>query len=295
MSLDHRTGAQPSGAPPARWLERIQQARSRLNPSERAVAEYVLRHTESVVHLSITQLAEQVGVSEATVVRFARRLGLRGYHDLKIHLALEVVPRPQHLHEAISEKDDLETAVRKSFAASIQTLEKTLATLNFADLRRAIDILASARRVIVVGVGGSAPVAADAVHKLLKVGIHAIVHVDPHMAAMAASILEPGDVMLGISHSGSTQDVVDALALARKRGASTIVISSDIRAPIDRVADVKLRRVSQETYVRIESSSSRIGDLAIVDALVLGLMLRDPAQAFEYIQRTREAIVPKRY
>lgn len=295
MSVDHRTGEHPSSAPPARWLERIQQVRSRLNPSERAVAEYVLRHSESVVHLSITQLAEQVGVSEATVVRFARRLGLRGYHDLKIHLALEVVPRPQHLHEAITERDDLETAVRKSFTASIQTLEKTLATLDFADLRRAIDILASARRVIVVGLGGSASVATDSAHKLLKVGIHAIVHVDSHMAAMAASILEPGDAMLGISHSGSTKDVVDAFALAKQRGASTIVISSDIRAPIDRVADVKLRTVSEETYVRIESSSSRIGKLAIIDALVLGLMLRDTARAFEYIQRTREAIVPKRY
>lgn len=294
MNMDHRI-VEPQTAQPVRWLDRIQQIRERLNPSERAVAEYILRHGEAVVHLSITQLAELVGVSEATVVRFARRLGLRGYHDLKIHLALEVVPRPQHLHEAITEHDDLETAVRKSFAASIQTLERTLSTLNFTDLHRAIDILATARQVIIVGVGGSASVAADAAHKLLKVGIHAIVHDDPHIAAMAASILRPGDVMLGISHSGSTRDVVDALALARQRGAATIVISSDVRAPIDRVADVKLMTVSQETYVRIESSSSRIGQLAIIDALVLGLMLRDPAQAFEYIQRTREAIVPKRY
>ncbi len=295
MSTARSPDGQGAGVTPVRWLERIQDARSRLNPSERAVAEYVLRHSEEVVHLSITQLAEQVGVSEATVVRFARKLGLRGFHDLKIRLALEVVPRPQHLHEAITEEDDLETAVRKSFMASIQTLEKTVATLNFADLARAIDILASARRVIVLGVGGSAPVAADAVHKLLKVGIHAIVHTDPHMGAMAASILEQDDAVLAISHSGSTKDIIDALDLAKQRGASTVVISSDVRAPIDRVADVKLRTVSQETYVRTESSSSRIGQLAIIDALVLGLMLREPARAFECIQRTRQAIVPKRY
>ncbi|MGB4338451.1 MAG: SIS domain-containing protein, partial [Bacillota bacterium] len=116
-----------------------------------------------------------------------------------------------------------------------------------------------------------------------------------HMQAMAASLVEPGDVVVAISHSGSSRDIIDALAIARSRGATTIGITHYARSPIDKVVDIKLGTSSYETLYRMESTSSRIAQLAIIDALFIGVCLRDPERAVRNIVATREAIAPKRF
>lgn len=276
-------------------LDRLREERFSFRQSESKAAEYILAHTMEVINLPITQLAEQIGVSEATIVRMCKKVGFRGFQELKIALAMENVPPLKTVHEAIQENDDLESVLNKVFSANIGAMESTLNVLSIGELGRAVDAIAEAVRIYIFGVGGSAPIATDAAHKLLKTGKAVIAYTDTHMQAMAASLMQAGDVVIGISHSGSSRDIIESLGLARENGAVTIGLTNHARAPMDRVLDIKLSTCSNETFYRTESSSSRIAQLSIIDTLFIGLSLRRLEQAIDNLQRTREAIAPKRF
>lgn len=276
-------------------FERIQDAKKTLRKSEEKVADYILAQASDAVNLPITELAERIGVSEATIVRMCKKIGFRGFHELKINLAIETVKPIQAVHEEISENDEIDVVLGKVMAAVNRTLQSTVDVLSKAELQRAVDSLTEARSIQFYGLGGSGPVALDAAHKFMKIGKPITAYTDSHMQAMAASLVSPADVVVVITHSGSSRDIVDAAALARERGATTIGITHYARSPIDKVIDIKLSTSSYETLYRMESTSSRIAQLAIIDTLFIGVCLRNPEFAVRNILATREAIAPKRF
>ncbi|TCL62731.1 RpiR family transcriptional regulator [Hydrogenispora ethanolica] len=276
-------------------LERIREGRSALRDSEQRVAEHLLTHFQEAINLPITELAEQIGVSEATIVRMCKKLGFRGFQELKITLALDIVQPMQILNEEVQAEDDMETIAKKIFAYNKQAMDSTLNVLSVRELERAVEALAGAKQIQIYGVAGSWSVAADAAHKLMKTGIPVTAFQDTHMQAMAASLLGPGDVVIGISHSGSSKDIVEAVGWAKDSGATTIGITHYARTPLDRVLDIKLATCSNETHYRIEGLSSRVAQLSIIDTLFIGISLRNFDQVVKNIRRTREAIVPKRF
>ncbi|MFY9454626.1 MAG: MurR/RpiR family transcriptional regulator [Firmicutes bacterium] len=276
-------------------LEKIREERHAFRQSEQKVAEYILTHPREVIGSPITELAEVIGVSEATIVRMCKKIGFKGFHELKISLAAQNVQPLQTVHEQIQDGDDMETIVKKVFAANIQAMNSTLNVLPVRDLKQAVDALATANQIHFYGVGGSGSIAQDAAHKFMKTGKPVAAYIDTHMQVMAASLLGKGDVVVGISHSGSSRDIIEALELARKKGATTIGLTHYAKSPIDKVLDIKLCTASNETFYRTESTSSRIAQLSIIDALFIGVSLRDPEKAIENIQLTREAIASKRF
>ncbi|MCS7202370.1 MAG: MurR/RpiR family transcriptional regulator [Dictyoglomus sp.] len=276
-------------------LESIKEKKIHLRASEEKVANYILTHWQEVLHLPITEFAERVGVSEATIVRMCKKMGFRGFQELKITLAMEKIQPIKTVHQAVQEGDDLETILKKVFSANIRAMEATINVLSIKELDRAINAILSARQLQIYGVGGSGPVALDAQHKFMKTGIPTVAYIDSHMQAMSASILEPNDVIIGISASGSSKDIIDALTLAKKRGATTIGITHYAKTPMDKVLDIKLSVSSEETFYRTESTSARIAQLSIIDALYIGVALRRLDKTFENLKLTREAIVPKRF
>lgn len=276
-------------------LEKIKEQKDNFRDSEEKVANYILAHWQDVLHLPITELAERIGVSEATIVRMCKKLGLRGFQELKIALATEKIQPIKTIHQAVQEGDDLETILKKVFSANIRAMESTLNVISIKEIERAIDAILNARQLQIYGVGGSGPVALDAQHKFMKTGIPTVAYVDSHMMAMSASILEPQDVVIGISASGSSKDIIDALELAKNRGATTIGITHYARTPLDRVLDIKLSVSSEETFYRTESTSARIAQLSIIDTLYIGVALRRLDKMIENLKLTREAIVPKRF
>lgn len=276
-------------------FQRLREEKSTFRDSEEKAADYILAHSGEVVNLPITELAERIGVSEATIVRMCKKIGFHGFQELKINLAIETVSPIQAVHEEIAEDDDASLIMKKLVSANVRTLQATLDVLSEADLRLAVEKLHAARAIQLYGVGGSGPVAMDAAHKLMKTGKPVTAYTDTHMQAMAASLAEPDDVVVAISHSGSSRDIIDALAIAKSRRATTIGITRYARCPIDKVLDIKLGTSSCETLYRMESTSSRIAQLVIIDALFIGICLRDPESAVHNIRVTREAIAPKRF
>lgn len=245
-----------------------------LSKSEQQVARYIIDHPEEVITLSVAALAEAAEVSDPTVVRACRSLGFTGYQDLKVTLTQSIVTPLQSVHEEIAPNDSMQTIITKIFNSTIHTLNYTHDTLVPADLQKAADMLASARRIYIFGLGASGPIASDLQHKLLRLGFDASVYVDAHLQAIATAYVGKDDIIVAISHSGSSRIVMSNLRHAHKNGAKIIGITSIGRSPLSKLADVCLFTASLETKYRILALSSRIAELTIIDSIYTYLALQ---------------------
>ena len=274
---------------------RLQGAYSGLRAAEQRVADFILRHPDELIYLTVTELAERMSTSESTVVRLCQKIGYKGYQEFKIMLARDLVGPTETVYEQIEPGDDLSTVKSKVFQANAQALRDTIEVLDDAELSKAVDALAVATRVDLYGVGGSGPLAQDAYHKFLKLGIRAVALSDGDLMAMSSALLGPGDVALGISHTGASRDVTDALGRAKANGATTICITHRSSSPITKVADIRLVTAAKQTAFRSDASSSRIAQLTIIDTLYVGVAHKAHDRSLKTIEKTREATAAKRY
>ncbi len=136
--------------------------------TEMKLAKYITDSTRDILYLSLAEVAMQSGVSEATVIRFARKLGLKGFQDLKLHLAHEVLSGPEAIHEDVRKDDPPKDIFNKVFTEHRQTLDDTIKTLDTKQINRAVDLLAAAKEIIFVGVGTSSPNTEDAYNKFFR-------------------------------------------------------------------------------------------------------------------------------
>lgn len=277
------------------FLVRVQAMYSSLRDSEKKIADYIKENYQNIMNLTITELAEKSGTSEAAVVRLCKSLGYKGFQEFKIKAAQDVIQPSRQVHEAIERDDDLPTIKKKVFNAHIQTLIDTLEILNDEDFEKAVDLIANANRLEFYGEGGSGVVALDAQHKFLKIGLKSFASIDSNLQAMLASLLQKGDVVVGISHSGASRNLIESLEIAKKMGASIIAITNYSKSPILKVSDVVLFTISKETAFKSYAMSSRIAELAIIDALVMGVAFKNYEESFKNIQKTRDATLPKKY
>ncbi|HEY0615517.1 MAG TPA: MurR/RpiR family transcriptional regulator [Candidatus Elarobacter sp.] len=274
---------------------RLQGAYSGLRAAEQRVADFILKHPDELIYLTVTELAERTNTSESTVVRLCQKIGYKGYQEFKIVLARDLVEPTTEIHSAIEPGDDLATITSKVFHANAQALRDTLEVLDEEQLKRAVAALAGASRVEIYGVGGSSPLAIDAYHKLIKLGVSALALSDGDLMAMSSSLLGPEDAALGISHTGASRDVTDALGRAKSNGATTICITHRPSSPITKVSDIVLVTAAQQTAFRSDASSSRIAQLTIIDVLYVAVAHRNHERSLRMIERTREATAAKRY
>jgi DNA-binding MurR/RpiR family transcriptional regulator len=275
-------------------LDRISALRRSLPPTAGRIADFFVEHAADVVHMSVTEVAERCGASEGSVVSFCQQLGARGFQQIKIAMARDLVQPVQFIHEDLTANDDLATVTKKIFNSGLQAIQDTMKALSIDELGRAIAAIRQANRVEVFGIGSAAPIAEDANYRLLRIGIDSRVSVDSHIQAIAASLSTPRTTVLTISHSGSTLETLEATKLAKEAGAMTIVVTNFGRAPILEHADIVLHTLARETQFRTEAMTSRIAQLAIVDALIAGLALADYDRSVNTLKRTFEVLASKR-
>ena len=249
-----------------------------MGKSEKKVADWLFSHSGEILPYSITDLASKCDSSEATIVRFSKRLGYSGYQELKLFLAQEyekkvIVPN-------ITGADDCFSIFEKVCNDAYMSLERTKKTLSAESMTRAAKLISEARRVVVIGLGTSAQVAEDASNKFLRAGCNSSAYADTHMQAIAVSQLKLGDVVIGISQSGSSKDIVEAMKTARSHGATTISITSKERSPIARQSDVLLLTDTEETRHSSLGLNSHISRLVVIDALCYKIVYQNAAQAF---------------
>jgi DNA-binding MurR/RpiR family transcriptional regulator len=276
-------------------VERLRALRPTLSPVAARIAEVLLSAPEETVHMSVTEVAERAEASEGSVIGLCRQLGLRGFQHLKIALARDLVRPVQSIQEDLDAGDDVATVMRKVFGAAAQALSDTLAVLDPRAIAQAVGLLSAAARIEVFGIGSAAPVAEDAHIRLLRIGLASRLSLDSHVMAIAAAQTGPEVAVLTISHSGSTLETVTATRLAREAGARTVVVTNVGRSPITAFAEVVLHTAARETRYRTEAQTSRIAQLAVVDALVAALALARGEAALAALRRTFDVLSLKRY
>ena len=276
-------------------LSLIRQSLNTLPPTARRIAGHIVDHAPEVIRMSITELAEQAGASEGSVVGLCRRLGIDGFQELKILLSRDVVEPVRLIQEDLHESDSAADVAEHVFAAHIASLQQTRQLLAAPALTRAVDIIRGARRVEVYGIGSSGPIAQDLAYRLLQLGRDVKAVTDSHIQAVSAAMTDAATAVITISHSGSTTETVLATRLARDAGARTIGITRLGKSPLARYCDIVLHTIANETRYRPEAMSSRVAQLAIVDTLGSCCALADARRSVAKLELSARIIAGKRF
>jgi DNA-binding MurR/RpiR family transcriptional regulator len=244
------------------------------------LAAWLLEQRGQIVDLPISRFAQETGVTETTIVRFCKGVGYSGYRELRLALVQSVgIAKGLQVgaEERIAPKagdGSLLSLAKKIVARNTDVLMWTPQLLDEQSLERAIGALSKATMVYLVGFGSSAPIALDLYQRLLRLGIRAISCSDPHILTIITTNLEPGAVLFGITYSGKSRDLVDALKAAKERKATTVVLTSNGGAAAARLADILIISAVQPEMKARETVATRISQLAIVDILYTALAIK---------------------
>lgn len=260
-----------------------------LTNSEKKVANYVLEHLTKVIYYSVTDLSYEANVGETTVLRFCRKIGMKGYQEFKLIIA-------QSISEA--EKDDELKSNNLIDTISNNTiigLEETASMISEADLNAAIKLLHEAKSIHFFGVGTSGVTALDAKSRFLRIGKQTSAIVDSHLQAMSAAALTKDDVVVALSITGSTRDTLETLEITRESGAKIIAVTYYRRSPITQFADIVLIGGTKESPLEGGSLIGKISQLFVIDLLYTGLALLEKKQTIRMQEKTAKAVLNKIY
>lgn len=271
---------QPDERPAADLLDQLRRVVPRLDGNRRRVGQYVFDHVWEVRGLTISELAQRVGVAENSVSRFCHALGFSGYRDFASALAVaigRVIGAAYSLPESVARRSaarDDWSVLHDIFAIELQCLHDTLAQLDRACWGAAVAAVSGASRVLCVGMASTAPLASMAAFRLNYIGIPAAWCSDPMEMLVQIGLLGRGDVVLGISYSGETARTVDAVRLARQRQATAIGLTTMAGSVLAKAADIPLIIFGPDVALGQGQFAARVAGLAIIDALVAAVCAR---------------------
>ncbi len=277
------------------FYDRVSERIDSLSKMEKKSAGYMVENQSELIYTSITELAEQIGTSESTITRVCTKLGYKSFQELKVNVAKELATPQEKIHEELNVDDSSEMIIEKIFSSAIQALTMTQRSLDADAVTRGIEAICNAGRLVVIGNGNSGAIAMDAAHKFLRLGLDAVSYTDGHLQMIAMVSLKPGDVVIAFSHSGSSRDAIDAVKIAKERGATVITITKSGKSPLSKYTDIKLYTRSRETKYRTYAIASRMAELTIIDTLYTGVALRMSDKAIENFEALENALVVKKY
>jgi len=266
-----------------------------LTAAEKKIADFVTVNQKQAQYLSISEMAEAAGVAEATVSRFCRRLGYKGYNAFKLAVAhatgFQSDANP--LAGEVLAEDSVEDMCRKIGAADIEAIQRTEELIRPGDVVRAADLLVGARRVLCMGQGGSMILAQEAAHLFSTAMPNFYAVQDSHVQAIRAALLEAEDVVLYFSYSGSTKDLIELLKIVRSRGARSILITRFPNSPGAALADVVLECGSRESPLQLGSIAARMAQLYLVDVLFSEVCRRDMETIRSHRRQVADVLMDK--
>ena len=267
-----------------------------LTSAEKRIADVILREKQKVVDMSAAQLANLAGTAPSAVIRFCTTLGFEGFSKLKIAIAIELSRKKLEGYSTeVTTADSSADVLRKVFESAKKALDDTLSLLDRTSFDRAVSTMISASKICFFGVGTSSTIAEDAGYRIMQLGYPAFASTDPLFMRIAAGNLKKGDVAFAISNSGRSRDVIDAVKIAKEKGATVTVLTSFADSPLCALADIVLRVCSDSLRYPVEAVSSRLVSLSVIDAIKVTLSLQNPEKTSESIRLHKEAIKDLRY
>ncbi len=263
-----------------------------LSKTEKKIADFVLADPAKVVTPSIEELSDTIGISESSMVRFARKLGYSGYQRFRIALARETIRPESQLFEAPINPGDDEVDI--VFTTAMATLEMTRQKIDRAAIEEAANKIVQARSLTLLGLGGSNIVSRDAFHKIVRTGIRCNFAEDFHLQLMIASQLRPDDIALVTSHTGINRDTLALVEEIRAKRCPVIVLTSSPRSALARAADILLTVWTASSTSVAESFSARLAHLTVIDILYVEIMKKLDGAGVSSLQNMRDVIAQRR-
>ncbi|WP_028596335.1 MurR/RpiR family transcriptional regulator [Paenibacillus assamensis] len=272
-------------------LVRLREVLADITPSERKVAEYILSQPKQMIGMSVAQLAEHSGGSQAAVIRLCKSMGLKGYQELMLKVAGDLQQDAGTAgYQEFRRDDTIEMIMENVSNNNIQSIRDTLKILEPELVTKAVEALRHAKRIYFYGIGASYLIALDAQHKFLRINKTCFSFADADMQLISSLMLTEEDVAVCISYSGETTAVVECTRQARVQGATTISITKYGTNAVSSHADIPLFITSTENEIRSGATSSRITQLNVIDILYLGVTSRDYDQSLLSLDKSRELI-----
>lgn len=273
-------------------LLRVREAFQSINPSERKAADYIIRHPEKMVHMTVSELSDASGSSRSAIIRLCKTLGFKGYQEFKLCVAgdLQNSDSRGDAYKEINPDSDLQTIVESVSANNIRSIHETLSILDTQKLQEAIDLIEKASRIDFYGIGASQLVAQDAQTKFMRINKNCTAYSDHHLQLTSAVTLTANDVALAISNSGETLQTVECIEAARQSGAKAIGLTRYGNNTLSRLVDVPIQILSSESNVRSAATSSRIVQLTIIDIIYVAVAGHHYEQSLNYLNRSLAAI-----
>ncbi|QDM91592.1 MurR/RpiR family transcriptional regulator [Escherichia coli] len=227
-----------------------------------------------------------MAVSEAMIVKVSKLLGFSGFRNLRSALEDYFSQSEQVLPSELAFDEAPQDVVNKVFNITLRTIMEGQSIVNVDEIHRAARFFYQARQRDLYGAGGSNAICADVQHKFLRIGVRCQAYPDAHIMMMSASLLQEGDVVLVVTHSGRTSDVKAAVELAKKNGAKIICITHSYHSPIAKLADYIICSPAPETPLLGRNASARILQLTLLDAFFVSVAQLNIEQANINMQKT---------
>lgn len=275
------------------FWELLQQRQGQLTKSGHAVADYLLQHADEAQYLSISSLARECNVAEATVFRFCRALGFDGYHEMRIALAQANATGTMSSQRELQPGASTETLFEHASARLFTAINGTQNALSAEAVDEAARMLREAKQVFCFGQGGSMLLANDICARFASLSTKFRTSGDSHLQLLTASLMNEADVVLFVSYSGATRDMMETLRTAKAAGAKIILLTHYEDSPGASLADVVLRCGAQESPLDSGSIPIKVAVLYVGEVLVLRYILDSPEQANTAQELTSEALTLK--
>ena len=274
----------------------IKSAYSGLTPAEKRVADYISKNSEKVMTMSIADLAQNAETAKSAVIRCCKSLGFEGYSQLKLSLAMELSKNKQlNYTPYIYPDDNASDILDKVFSANVKTLHDTAEKMNRDMVQATVDLLARANTIYIYGIGTSAALVNDFQYRIMQLGYTALCFTDVPSMKISTMNIKPGDAAIGISHSGRTIATIEALRLAKERGAETICITSYPGSPITRECTYPIEVYTDEIQYPAEAISARIAHISVMDTITTALSALNYENTVERAKITHDLINTIRY
>lgn len=274
-------------------FETISSQYFQLTNSEKKVADYILGHRIDAQYMSISELAEECGVADATISRFCRRLGMGGYNAFKLELAKASMATRGSGLEKQGESPNQGDLRKKILGESIAALEQTADLLDSGQVRLALNLIQQANKVVCMGQGGSMVLAQEAWTLFSTISPKFVFVPDSHLQINTVALMESKDVILFFSYSGSTRDLQDVLEVAKARNVKVILISRFPKSPGGQMADVVLQCGANESPLQAGSAPARIAQMFVLEVLFYHMYERNPRQSEQAREAIAEAVARK--
>lgn len=272
------------GNKPSIIMEQLKQTYTK---SEYKIYEFIRNNRDKVLYYSLTEMSELCGVAEATLLRFFRKLQYKGFQDFKFMLAQELSQITHHESES--------TYIEKIKLNTVDAIINSSEIINSDDLDLAIENINNSEDVVIFGIGSSGIAALDMHNRLMRIGKQVNVITDSHFQIMRASSMTSKTVVIAISLTGSTKDIVDAVKIAKENKATIIALTNYAKSPLTKLSNIVLLSSTKESPLDSGSLISKISQLFLIDLICTGLTMKNYSEAKTMKMNISEKIATKLY